>query len=105
MLRPGHQPITSHVVQTVRIELARYDGAINVAVAPSADDVGDIVCKAAAEATKDFSYLAVSNECIADHFMIRHVQAKTLSNALKSVAERSVPKVMNERRRKCFAHF
>jgi hypothetical protein len=46
VLSSRHQTIATHVIETISVELAGYDGTINIA-GPFLDYVRDVVCVAA----------------------------------------------------------
>ncbi len=99
LLRSCHEPVPAHVVEPIRVELARHDGRIDRALTASADDVGHVAGKSASQGTQLVGDLAVANERIAHVFMVGHFEAQSLADAFERVTEGAVPEIVNEARR------
>lgn len=97
VLGASHQSVSTHVVEPIGVELAQHNRTVHGAWSGTPDQIGDIICKAAAHRAKGLTYLAVSDQQITHMLVVRQAEPQPASNLLERMTEGAMPEIMHQR--------
>ena len=77
--------IAPHVVEPIRIELARHHRAIEVLRSVPSDQVRNVFRKAAAESLENFADLTLADQLVTERFVVGHFELEPLACSVRSI--------------------